>query len=138
MKSMKKKGQISIEIMYSIGVLLIIFILTSSLAFNRKIAIEKTDEIIEKRSDCAMISNAINRVVSLGDGYKSTFKTIYNFDVYDIGLIVVGDTAGTTPEEVEVICTFNGKLNETEYIDNQGNWEVGIFNNEITLEQISV
>ncbi|MDP3917268.1 MAG: hypothetical protein Q8Q42_03195 [Nanoarchaeota archaeon] len=136
---MKKRGQISIEIMYSVGVLLVIFILTSSLAFNRKLDIERAGDTVSKRSDCAMISNAINRVVTLGEGHKSTFKTVYNFDVYDIGLIIVGDEPGTSPGELEVICTYNGKLNQSNYTDGQGIWQVSVSNyTEIVMDQLSI
>jgi uncharacterized protein (UPF0333 family) len=120
---MNKKGQISIEIMYSVGVLLVIFLILTAATFQRKIDVENTRETIEKRNDCVMISNAMNRVSSLGEGYSSTFRTIYNFDVFDTGLIVIGDIAGSTPEEIEVICSFNGLLNQHNYTG-YGSWKV--------------
>ena len=68
-----KKGQVSIEIMYSVGVLLIIFLLLTVMTFNKKIDVERTRDIIDKKNDCNQISSAINRVLALGDGYNATF-----------------------------------------------------------------
>ncbi len=119
-----KRGQISIEIMYSVAVLLVIFLVLSSATFERKIQVEATRDTIEKRSDCIMISNALSRVATLGEGYASTFKTIHNFDIFDTGLIVIGDVGDLGPKEVEVVCSFNGVLNQTSYKDYIGAWKV--------------
>ena len=123
MKHRSKKGQISIEIMYSVGVLMVIFILLSSVTFNKKVDVERARDTVDKRSDCIMISNALGRVASLGEGYSSEFTTIYYFEIFKTGLIVVGDVSGSTPEEIEVICTFNGNLDQ-DYSEGGGIWEV--------------
>ena len=126
MKYNSKKGQISIEIMYSVGVLMVIFILLSSVTFDKKIDVEKARDTVDKRSDCVMISNALGRVAVLGEGYTSEFTTTFIFDVFQTGLIIVGDKIyeENTPEEIEVICSFNGNLDQ-DYNDNNGlNWKV--------------
>jgi hypothetical protein len=123
MKRQSKKGQISIEIMYSVGVLLMIFILLSSVTFDKKVDVERARDTVDKRSDCIMISNALGRVASLGDGYSSYFTTTFYFEIFQTGLIIVGDVSGSTPEEIEVICTFNGKLDQ-DYEKDGGSWEV--------------
>ena len=119
-----KRGQISIEIMYSVAVLLVIFLVLSSATFERKVQVEDTRDAVEKRSDCIMISNALSRVATLGEGYSSTFKTIHNFDIFDTGLIVVGDVGDIGPKEIEVICSYSGVLNQTSYDDYIGAWKV--------------
>ncbi len=128
-----KRGQISIEIMYSVGVLLVIFLILSYATFNRKVEIERTRETVDKRSDCIMISNALNRVASLGEGYSSTFKTVYNFDIFDTGLIIVGDIDDTGPKEIEIVCSFSGVLNQTSYEDYFGKWDVTNDGGELIL-----
>lgn len=116
-----KKAQISIEIMYSVGVLLIIFLLLTVMTFNKKIDVEQTRDIIDKKNDCNRISSAINRVLALGDGYNATFRTPHTFDIYTTELIILGD-AETTNSEVEVICTFEGELTE-DYLLGTGKWK---------------
>tara|TARA_Y100000310_G_scaffold13087_1_gene13429 strand:- start:17486 stop:17893 length:408 start_codon:yes stop_codon:yes gene_type:complete len=135
MKHQSKKGQISIEIMYSIGVLMVIFILLSSVTFDRKIDVERARDTVDKRSDCIMISNALGRVASLGEGYSSEFTTTFNFDVFTTGLIIVGDVSTSSPEEIEVICTFNGNLYQ-DYIDQTGlNWKVNNVGGVLSISQ---
>jgi len=131
---LKKKGQISIEIMYSVAVLLVIFLVLSSATFDRKIQVERTRDTVNKRSDCIMISNALSRAASLGEGYSTTFKTVHNFDIFDTGLIVVGDLGDKGPKEVEVVCSYNGLLNQTAYKDYLGSWRV---NNTEGMLQLS-
>jgi len=133
---MKRRGQISIEIMYSVSVILVIFLILTSFTFDKKVEVEKMRETIEKRSDCVMISNSLGRAAALGEGHSSTFKTSYNFDIFDSGLIVIGDIAGSTPTEVEVVCSYNGILGEEAYTDKYGAWKV--FNNgeNLTLEGV--
>ncbi len=135
MKHQSKKGQISIEIMYSVGVLMVIFILLSSVTFDRKIDVERARDTVDKRSDCIMISNALGRVASLGEGYSSEFTTTFNFDVFTTGLIIVGDVSTSSPEEIEVICTFNGNLYQ-DYIDQTGlNWKVNNVGGVLSISQ---
>ncbi len=107
-----RKGQISIEIMYSVGVLLIIFILLTVMTFSKKVDVERTRDTVEKKNDCNEISSAMNRVLALGDGYEATFKTIFNFDVYTSELIIVGDPDVGDPREIEVTCTFEGEIDQ--------------------------
>ena len=113
--SLRKKGQISIEIMYSVGVLLLIFVMLSSVTFTKKLDVERTRETVLKKNDCVMISNALQRVATLGEGYESWFKSYYELNVLKSGLIIVGDTGDGGPTEIEIICSFNGVLNQASY-----------------------
>ena len=123
MNKKSKKGQVSIEIMYSVGVLLVIFILLTAMTFSKKIDVERTRDTIDKKNDCNKISSAINRVLALGTGYEATFKTIHEFDVYTTELIIVGDLDGGDPKkEIEVICTFEGEIDQD--YSGTGRWKV--------------
>ena len=113
--NLRKKGQISIEIMYSVGVLLLIFIMLSSVTFTKKVDVERTRETVQKKNDCVMISNALQRVATLGDGYESWFKTRHKLNILNSGLIILGDTADGGPTEIEIICSFNGVLDKASY-----------------------
>ncbi len=113
--NLRKKGQISIEIMYSVGVLLLIFIMLSSVTFTKKLDVERTRETVLKKNDCVMISNALQRVATLGDGYESWFKTYHKIDILESGLIIVGDIEDGGTSEIEIICSFNGVLYNAAY-----------------------
>ena len=128
-----KKGQIGVEIMYAVGVLLVIFIILSAIAFDRRIDIRDARDTIMKKNDCYMIANKLNSVAALGEGYTSEFKTNYFADIFDTGVIYLGDNE-TDEQEIELVCTFNGKLNQSNYINLTGRWKV--FNNGEDLELI--
>ena len=118
-----RKGQISIEIMYSVGVLLMIFILLTAMTFSKKIDVERTRDTVAKKNDCNKISSAINRVLALGNNYEANFKTIHHFDVYTTELIIVGDPDGGDPQtEIEVVCTFEGNIDQD--YSGTGIWKV--------------
>ncbi len=113
-----KRGQVSIEIMYSIGVLLLIFILLTAVTFSKRVDVRKTDETVKKKNDCNEISSALNRILALGDGYSTDIYTPYNLDLFEAGLIVIGDP-GVSSTEIELVCTFEGILAK-EYRDLTG------------------
>ena len=87
--------------MYSVGVLLLIFIMLSSVTFTKKVDVERTRETVQKKNDCVMISNALQRVATLGDGYESWFKTRHKLNILNSGLIILGDTADGGPTEID-------------------------------------
>ena len=119
-----KKGQIGIEIMYSIGVLLAIFILLTSVTFERRISVEKSREMIDKKNDCVMVSDKLTSITSLGDGYSTQFKTLHNLDIYDNGLIIIGDFGPGDEKEIEILCQYTGILNQTSYENLTGSFSI--------------
>jgi hypothetical protein len=133
-KCNSKKGQIGIEIMYSIGVLLAIFILLTSVTFERRISVEKSREMIDKKNDCVMVSDKLISITSLGDGYSTQFKTLHNLDIYANGLIVIGDFESVDEKEIEILCQYTGKLNQTSYENLTGSYNIIGENGVIRIE----
>ncbi len=127
-----RKGQISIEMMFSIGVMLFIFILLAGVTFEKKVTVERLRESINKQNDCYVIANAFGRVSALGDGYSVTFKSIYIFDIFDNGLVMISDELGVVDGEQEIVCTYSGLIDQ-EYLDNTGIYTVTNINNQLTL-----
>tara|TARA_Y100000310_G_scaffold345353_1_gene464071 strand:- start:1589 stop:2002 length:414 start_codon:yes stop_codon:yes gene_type:complete len=137
MKNVSRRGQISIEILYSVGVLLLIFIMLTGITFERRMSVESTRDLVGKKDTCMMISNKLNSVSVLGDGYSSDFKTIHRFDVYDTGLLIVGDVGVAEedkPKEVEAVCTFNGVLFTDKFTGDGGAWSVVNNGGVLTIE----
>jgi hypothetical protein len=126
-----KRGQIGVEIMYAVGVLLVIFIILTAVAFERRVSVSKAGETVDKKNDCSMIADKLNSIAALGEGYSTWFKTFYFVHVLESGIIYVGDN-GTSANEIEVVCTFNGELNQPIYGNMTGRWS--IFNNQGKLE----
>ena len=117
--------------MYAVGVLLVIFIILIAISFERRTGVRKADETVSKKNDCAMIANKLNSIAALGDGYNTWFKTFYSVDIFNSGLVVVGD-AGNSSTEIEIFCTFNGELNQSKYQNMSEKWSIS--NNQGKLE----
>mgnify|MGYP001591403797 CR=1 FL=1 len=116
-----KKGQISTEVMYSIGVMIFIFIILTGISFNRRSEVRKLDEFIEKRNECLKIANLLTSINTFGDisiynntqGYvKITLKNYA--DILTNGIIVVRDT-NITPQSIEATCTFNAHIGSIDF-----------------------
>ena len=104
-----KKGQISVEVMYSVGIMIIIFIILSGISFNRKMEIIKLDDFLNKKNECLHLSDVITGVHASGDRTTAIVNIKYVTDVFNTGAIEVKD-ATTTPTSVEASCTFHGSL----------------------------
>ena len=89
--SLRKKGQISIEIMYSVGVLLLIFIMLSSVTFTKKLDVENLGvklgtldggfDLEISKGDPKKLSDLINGSLKDKIIYKSGSRTLSGADV---------------------------------------------------------
>jgi len=129
-----KKAQVSIEIIYSVGVLLLIFIMLSGVTLSRKGVVDDTREFIEKRDTCLKISNKLNGILTLEEGFETNFKTIYEVEITDSGMIIVGDEGGENPKEVEAYCSFPGGLvGDVGVVKDAGKYKAYKINGEINI-----
>ncbi len=108
-----KKGQISMEVMYSVGVMLTIFIIITGISFSWRLQFSHTEEYLELRDECLKIANYISMV---GVGGPGTYANTYlreRTDVSRKGYLTVGVTA-TGPGAVEVTCGFSANVRDTQ------------------------
>ncbi|MEK6903063.1 MAG: hypothetical protein AABW64_00255 [Nanoarchaeota archaeon] len=102
-----KKGQISTEVIYSVGVMIVIFLLLTGITFNRRMDVRKSDDYLNKRTECLKISNTVSSLSSSGDGTQRIIQIIYNVTITNQSRIIVSET-GATPKTVEAVCTYTG------------------------------
>ena len=111
-----RRGQISIEVMYAIGVLMIIFLILSAVAFNRQVDLQRNEEYFYKRAECHKLANALSSVYLLGPTTTMTIQLQQNITVvndrvpnqpWPLGLIIV--TTKTKSNPVQATCSFYAK-----------------------------
>ena len=105
-----KKGQISMEVLYSIGVMLIIFLILTGISFQRRIDTLDTMEFLDKRTVCHAIADAVSSVSAAGSG---TFISMYmRYDAQILkGAIVVGEiAAAANPDAVTANCAYSANV----------------------------
>ena len=106
-----KKGQISIEVIYSIGVMLIIFLILTGVSFSWRLQFMHTDEYIDQRNQCFKIADYISGVAIGGHGTSARIYVREQSEVYSNGVIVVGTTSAG-PGEVEATCGFSAPMKD--------------------------
>ncbi len=102
-----RRGQISTEVMYAVGVMIMIFLLLTGISFNRRGELQKMDDYLQKRHECLKISNTIASLTAAGFNTRAII-TIYNkVWVFNSGRIAV-DPSPTSSKETP--CTFVGNI----------------------------
>ena len=106
-----KKGQISTEIMYAVGVMIVIFLLLTGVTMNRKSELRKTDDYLQKRNQCFRISNAISTLTAAGFNTQAILVLplfVNTVRVHTNGRIVVDFDPNS---KKETPCTYIGAVN---------------------------
>lgn len=105
----KKQGQISTEIMYAVGVMIMIFLLLTGVTFNRKSELQRMDDYLQKRNECLRIANTISSLTASGFNTEATIFIYYGGRVFNNNRIVVAfDPTGTSKKETP--CTYVGVI----------------------------
>lgn len=109
-----KKGQVSVEILYAIGVMLVIFLILNGVAFNRRQELQRNSDYFLKRDACMKISDVLVGAYTSGDGSQIEFSVLQNTTVFSVGLVLISDDV-RTQNTIEATCTFNGNTSKTSY-----------------------
>jgi len=112
---MTKKAQISLEVLYSVGIMIIIFIILTGISFERKNTLNRLDSYLERKNECYRIANIIDGVHANGDNTIATFTIINPVDIQTNGVIIVQDEGVQKgyidPERsIEAHCTYHGNV----------------------------
>src|SRR3989344_3049599 len=103
-----RRGQISIEIMYAVGVIIMIFLLLTGISFNRRGELRKMDDYLQKRNECLKVANTIASLTSSGFNTAAILTLRYPMIIYTSGRIAV-DPSLTSAKETP--CTYVGYMN---------------------------
>ena len=122
-----KKSQISMEFMFTIGIVFFIFLIVLFFTFERRTDLRETEDILKLKNECYKISNFISAVYAGGDGTNITTKTTYVISIYNDGRVDVNPKLGQNITFAYYCCHsdecdyLGGELKErfviSEYID---------------------
>ena len=91
-----KKSQANIELLYSLGTILILFLIITLISFDKNTEIKKTRDFVEKRNDCLKIANFI--LETFINNLNITASISYNLSIIPTQrLIYVQDVPCTIP-----------------------------------------
>src|SRR3989344_2401823 len=99
-----KYGQISIEFIFAVGAVLLIFLVILAFSFDKANDIRRFKRENELLDECNKISNAILTATIIGDKGSVIIETSKTINIFDYGLISVSD------EEASVECNYIGKI----------------------------
>jgi len=70
-----KTGQISLEFIIAISLVIFIFLIFFSFYLEKNASIRVSDKVIKLKRECFRVSNALSSAVELGDGAVEGFNT---------------------------------------------------------------
>ena len=109
-----KKGQISLEVMYSVGIMIIIFIILSGISFERKITLDRLDRFLERKNECYRIANVIDGVHANGHETIAQFTVFNPVTIQTNGVIIVreSDAGEETTRSIEAFCSYHASVSK--------------------------
>lgn len=103
-----RRGQISTEIMYAVGVMIMIFLLLTGVSFNRRSELRKMDDYLQKRNECLKVANTISSLTAAGFNTRSVI-TVYNkIWIFNNSRIAIDPLAAK-----ETPCTYVGYIDQS-------------------------
>lgn len=113
MKMKSKKGQIGMEAIISIGILVFLFLILYVFVLEKGTELRVTEDHLEKRSECLEFSNLISLVFVAGDGATINTSIENVIHVYKDGTIYVEKKIG---EEKMALGYYCCHLNECGFL----------------------
>ena len=117
-----KKSQISLEFMFTIAAIILMFLVVLIFSFEKNTEITNTKTYLAQQSECFRFSNFISSVYIGGEGTKVELKTDHNIQVYPNNMIYVDNYA---------LCSYIGT---SSYYDVTGNLIIINKNDKVVIE----
>lgn len=113
---MFKKSQISVELLYAVGVIILVFLLLVGITFNYRQDIRRSDEFLTMRGECFEVSDTIASVSAAGMNTERIITIDNRVKILDDGRILVGgaDLTSLDFDNAKAICTYTGTIAEIE------------------------
>ena len=86
-----KRSQTSIEFIFAIGMVLLIFLFIMGVAFNKSIDVNRIKRTIETKDTCTKFSSAIMNAFLHGNGTRINLKLDYNATTFPNSRLVSVD-----------------------------------------------
>lgn len=119
-----KRGQLSLEFMFGIGMLMIIIITVLVFTSQKNKEIADSKLYLNQQQDCFKFSDLITSVYTGGDGNVAETRTDYYITVYPENIIYVDNN---------VLCSYVGK---SQYYNVTGQLRIENKNNNIIIENV--
>ncbi len=120
-----KRGQISLEVMYAIGTMIIIFLIITGVNVSRQFELRMLDEYSTKADKCYELANRLTGVENLGDGSSSLFYTSsYIYDINSGEQAITVSEPNADASAVDASCTFLSPLSSTATLQKLTNYNI--------------
>lgn len=103
-----KKGQISLEVVFSVGVVLFLAVIIIVFAFVKKNEIIQTEQFTQARAECLKISDALGSLLTLGSDSNITFRLYYLHNIYNNSIIRSYSNTTDSPLQEIAVCNYVG------------------------------
>lgn len=104
MSSLVNKAQTSIEFLFTVSIILLLFFTISLINLEKGSEIQKTGEYLDKRNECLKFSNHINNVYKSGPGTEVSVNTKYALNVDDSGVLTLEEIAEIQSAELNTVA----------------------------------
>lgn len=78
-----RKAQISIEFLFALGIILLLFLVLFAFWFEKNIEVKKTGDYLEKKNECTRVASLLSSAFIGGDGTKIKISSIYYISIYN-------------------------------------------------------
>ncbi|MFH0798254.1 MAG: hypothetical protein V1906_02470 [Candidatus Woesearchaeota archaeon] len=109
-----KKGQVSTEFIFSLGIVIVIFLMLIYLSFEKTKEVRDTESMLDKKAECIRMANMISGVFSLGPGTEKLSHTDYRIYARNNTVLEV-QRDGHTQKEPPVQCRFSANIYERNF-----------------------
>ncbi len=98
---MKTKSQVSLEFLFTVGIVLLIFIILVGFNIERKTDVNNLKNYVYLKSECFKLSNSITNAYISGDGFNLTAEI-----KYDASVFAENKALNINYDGVDVYCSF--------------------------------
>lgn len=124
-----EKGQISTEFIFSLGIVLVVFLMMIYLSSEKTKEVKDIERTLEKKAECTRIANFMSGVFALGPGAEKTSHTSMRVYVRNDTVVEI-QRKGHTQNEPAVQCRFSAMSYERNFT---GDFKISNINNAIVI-----
>ena len=108
-----KKAQIAQEVLFAIGIIVLIFIILMIFTSNRKVAYYELEHNVKAASDCHNFANIMSTVYAADDGTQANLRIDYSISIANNSVLRI-DHEG----QARAICSSYAKIQAGTYSGN--------------------
>jgi len=126
---MEKEAQLSMETLFSITIIMVIFLVILFFSITKRGELIDTERFIEKRKECSAIANSITQINLLGDGSETKIVTLSNVSIYNTSMLI-----SVTGKRETGYCNIE-RMNIANYTNLTGNLTIKNINGRVDIQQ---